>query len=140
MRAYELIYEANTLADESLDNEVMLQFLNQCTAKINIRVKAIFPDVSDVNEEIPLPNKWARSLYIPYMAGCIKQQDSSQFEYSDHFAEFDMMLGEFIAGYTVPDKYIDKEGWEVHPVTGELIEPSQSDIFERPPLPWFRRW
>lgn len=110
----DLLDEANILADESFDDDTMVKFYNQCTTDINIRTGAIFPSITveDVNKPPALPEKWARSLYVPFMAGRIKQQDSSQFEYTDLYSQYEQAFGMFLASYVIPDQYIDKTNWD----------------------------
>lgn len=118
MKLRQLIDEANTLADESLDDSVMTQYINQCTARINARAKALFPDMDSTKPEaiLPLPDKWVRALYVPFVAARIKQQDSSQFEYNDLYAEFETALSEFITYFEIPPKYQDLSAdWALEP-------------------------
>lgn len=139
----DLFDEANTLADESFEDDIMVQFYNQCTADINIRANAVFPSINENNvADAPvLPEKWARSLYVPFMAASIKQQDSSQFEYADLFARYEQAFGMFLAYYTIPDQYIDKSNWVTDPETDELVEPEGSSIFTKPSYPpYITRW
>jgi hypothetical protein len=54
-----------------------------------------------------LPEKWQRTLFIPFIIGRMKQVDASQFEYSDSFAEFQSNLVQFKTKYAIPDEYKD---------------------------------
>lgn len=140
MNLRQLIDEANVLSDEFLEDVSMTQFVNQCMAQINTRAKANFPymDSSLPETEFIIPEKWVRRLFIPFIAGRTKQVDSSQFEYSDFYAEFESAMGDFMANYPIPDAYKDTSGDQyVDPVTGE-IKYYTSDVYDKPPIPWWR--
>ena len=125
----ELIEASNELSDEFEPSEVVIQFINDAIAKINVECDSKFPYLSlnNSDEEPPFPEKWQRALIIPFTVGRIKQKDSSQFEYSDSYAEFMANLDEFKARYEIPEEYIDPDS---HGGRG-----TNSDIFTSPP--WF---
>jgi hypothetical protein len=99
----------NTLAEESFSSAQVVEFVNDCVARINIEVGANFPFFSSTNSEdyTGFPEKWQRSLFIPFVVGRMKQVDSSQFEYNDSYSEFTSSLATFKMKYTVPDEYKD---------------------------------
>lgn len=139
MTLNDLIEEANILSDDELDDVEVLTFVNACTALINIKTQAIFPDltINDMGTTLFLPNKWVRALYVPFIAGRIKQKDSSQYEYSDMYSQFELALAEFVSSYPIPDQYQDKTGWVVDPETGELVKNHYSWVYKTPALPWW---
>lgn len=142
MNLRQLIDEANVLSDEYLEDTTMTQFVNQCIAQINTRAKAKYPfmDSSLVETEFAIPDNWVRRLFIPFTAGRTKQVDSSQFEYTDFYAEFESAMGDFVAHYNIPDEYKDtSQDTYIDPETGE-VKYYTSDVFETPTYPWWRRW
>lgn len=140
MNVRQVMEEANNLADEAIEEEILIGFINDCTAQINSRAKANFPfySITDLETEFVIPEKWVRVLYIPFVAARIKQQDSSQFEYMDLYAQFERGLGDFISYYVIPDDYVDNssDGY-IDPETGEWVSYT-SDIYKKPPFPWAR--
>ena len=105
----DFIAHANDISDESESNETITGFLNDGIAKINAECKAAFPFMSytDLEATIPLPETWVRTVLLPFAAGRIKTKDSSQFEYSDLYAEFQNGLSLFRTNYKIPDIYKD---------------------------------
>lgn len=104
----ELIDQINLVADEDFEIAQVTAFMNDAIARINVEADANFPAIqaTDVTYTA-FPDKWQRALFIPYGAGRIKENDSSQFEYNDWYSQFERMLGAFIEKYTVPDQYKD---------------------------------
>lgn len=100
---------ANIMAEESFSSSQVVEFVNDAIAKINITCSANFPFMSTENSEeyTGFPEKWQRSLFIPFVVGRMKQVDSSQFEYSDNYGEFTNNLLVFNLKYTIPDEYKD---------------------------------
>lgn len=118
MELNQLINEINELADEQENPSAVVNFINGAIAKINIDCGANFPSMSleKGTDEPVFPEKWQRSLLIPFAVGRIKQIDSSQFEYSDSYSEFLVNLMEFKAKYTIPDEYKDGDT-----ISGDLL-------------------
>lgn len=100
------IQEVNYLIDDSLPPEQITAWINDCLSQIGTATGATFPEVVLTNDiELPIPNKWQRLLVIPFASARAKQQDSSQFEYADLYAQFTSNLDEFVMQYKVPVKY-----------------------------------
>lgn len=104
-----LTIAVNNLTDEDFSSSVLVEFFNDAISKINIEVGANYPylDVKDGSEYVGFPDKWQRALLIPFAAGRVKQVDSSQFEYSDSYAEFMNNVAQFKTRYPVPAEYKD---------------------------------
>lgn len=143
MKVEDVLTQANNLADETIDEEILLGYLNDCTAQINTRCHAKYPFYkypNDLQTEMAIPEQWVRVLYIPFIAGKIKQMDSSQFEYNDMFSQFERGLADFISSYVIPDQYVDTDYYGyTDPNTGEWITYT-SDVGATPPWPWVVRW
>lgn len=108
MNLSEIIAHSNAISDETIPIQTATGFLNDAVAKINIECKTKFPyfNVNDPNTEYAgFTEEWQRGLLIPFVVGRIKQVDSSQFEYSDAFREFELNLISFRSNYVVPDEY-----------------------------------
>lgn len=106
----ELVEAVNRLSDEDEDLEVITGYLNDAIAEINVFCDANFPffNVNDTSRDYNgFPEKWQRALLIPYAVGRVKQMDSSQFEYSDAYAQFYANLEQFRAKYPIPEEYQD---------------------------------
>jgi hypothetical protein len=99
----------NILADEDFDSNQIVEFVNDAIGKINITCSANFPYMSvlDTSEYAGFPEKWQRSLFIPFVVGRMKAVDGSQFEYSDNYSEFQNNLLVFNLKFPVPDEYKD---------------------------------
>ena len=99
----------NNLADEDFDANQIVEFVNDAIAKINITCSANFPymNVLDSSDYVGFPEKWQRSLFIPFVVGRMKAVDSSQFEYNDNYSEFMSNLMVFNVKYQVPEEYKD---------------------------------
>lgn len=99
----------NTLAEESFASAQVIEFVNDCIARINIECSANFPYFSSTGAEeyLGLPEKWQRTLFIPFVVGRMKQVDSSQFEYNDNYSEFAAAIMTFKAKYNIPDEFKD---------------------------------
>ena len=104
-----LVKSVNNLADEDFDAKQIVEFVNDAIAKINITCAANFPFMSELDSEeyIGFPEKWQRSLFIPFVVGRVKAVDASQFEYSDSYNEFANNLLVFNLKFPVPDEYKD---------------------------------
>ena len=119
-----LTRSVNNLADEDFDAVQVVEFVNDAIAKINITCSSNFPfmDAENSEEYEAFPEKWQRSLFIPFVVGRIKAVDSSQFEYSDNYSEFMNNLLVFNLKYPVPEEYKDTNEPEsfAHDFTGAL--------------------
>jgi len=137
MNLSEFIASANDISDESENAQTITRFLNDGIAKVNAECKANFPfvDYTLLDAEIPFPETWVRAMLLPFAAGRIKTKDSSQFEYSDLYAEFIDGLSNFKMNYRIPDMYKDRSGMEYDPVTGQWYEVT-SDIYVNKPYGW----
>lgn len=122
-----LVSLANTLADEQEATTTVMEYMNDAMAVINIKVKANLPFLDTPLSEPVFSEKWQRALLVPYAVGRIKQQDASQFEYTDAYAEFQNNLMEFAIQYVVPDIY--KED----PEFNESLRPG---LYENKPYGW----
>ena len=104
-----LIQLVNTLSDEQEPAANVLEYLNDAMARINIRLKANLPYLTLDDGDAPVfDEKWQRALLVPFGVGRIKQQDSSQFEYSDAYQEFQINLSDMAVQYNVPEIYKDE--------------------------------
>lgn len=108
-----LISHINLATDEDFELKQTLMFCNDAIAKINVEAKAKFPFIDltlkekmyNTEEYTALPETWIRMLIVPFAAGRIKENDSSQFEYTDWYAQFDMNLSKFTDSYDIPEEY-----------------------------------
>jgi hypothetical protein len=107
MNIGQLTTSANNQAEESFSSSQALEFANDAIARINIECSANFPFMDIVLDYTALPEKWQRTLFIPFVIGRMKQVDASQFEYSDSFAEFQGNLVQFKTKYAIQDEYKD---------------------------------
>lgn len=116
MELVRLVNHINLATDEDFEMLEVIGFLNDAIARINIEMDAVFPmideDLPDVNmyqfeEYEAIPDHWQRQLLVPYAAGRIKENDSSQFEYTDWYAQFEHNLDRFRSKYEVPLIYKD---------------------------------
>lgn len=105
MNTSELTKAVNLLTDEDFSVENVTSFLNDAIAEINTECKAKYPFLSDENPEPHLPEEWQRTLLVVYAAAKVKQNDSSQFEYSDLYNQFYEALNRFKRNYTIPEEY-----------------------------------
>lgn len=113
MEILSLVEHINLATDEDFELLQVLAFCNDAIGKINVEAKAQFPfiDLSlkernyRTEEYTALPETWIRMLIVPFAAGRIKENDSSQFEYHDWYAQFDMNLLKFIDNYDIPEEY-----------------------------------
>lgn len=99
----------NSLAEESFSSSQVVEFVNDCIAQVNIACSANFPYFSSASSEEyeGFPEKWQRTLFIPFVVGRMKQVDASQFEYTDSYSEFTSALMTFKTKFTIPDEYKD---------------------------------
>lgn len=109
MKLGDIAAAANLVADEDYSTSQVVQFVNDAIAKINILCSANFPFMSstDSNNYGGFPEKWQRTLFVPFVVGRMKTVDGSQFEYSDNYGEFNTALELFKTKYQIPDMYKD---------------------------------
>lgn len=107
MKLSKMITEINTLIDDQLPDDWITGWINDGLAEIGSTVHAVFPEMDAAlpDAEFPLPQKWQRLLIKVFAAGRAKEQDSSQFEYTDLYRQFDQSLNDFQAEYVVPVQY-----------------------------------
>jgi hypothetical protein len=123
MNVSELVTHVNHITDEDFDLTTVMGFLNDGLAAINVECKATFPFLTSDNDIPVLPESWQRMLLVPYAAARIKQNDSSQFEYMDLYAQFENALRSFKMNFTIPEEYKETTN-----------APSQQDFTEN----WYR--
>lgn len=107
MLASKLVERVNILADEQEPEANIIEYMNDAIARMNIRLKANLPYLEGPDSEPIFPEKWQRTLLIPFALGRIKQQDASQFEYTDAYGEFEATLSDMSVQYVVPEEYSD---------------------------------
>jgi hypothetical protein len=108
MNVVQIIQQANLIADETITTDKAIGFVNDAVARINVKCGANFPffNMNELNTEYAgFTETWQRALLVPFVVGRIKQTDSSQFEYSDAYGEFQDNLTEFKSRYTIPAQY-----------------------------------
>lgn len=112
-----LMTHINRVTDEDFELLDMIGFINDAIQKINVEAGTIFPVIDDTlptklyeqEEYTAIPDKWISMLIVPFAAGRIKENDSSQFEYLDWYRQFDMSLERFKTDYRVPEEFIDPD-------------------------------
>lgn len=110
MNLSQLIEVVNDLSDEYHESKIVTASLNDAIAKINVEVGANFPylNLTDSNTEYAgFPEKWQRTLLVPFAVGRSKQKEGSQFEYTDAYTEFVNNVTLFKSKYPIPDEYRD---------------------------------
>lgn len=112
MELRKLVAHANLVSDEDFDFVQVIEFINDAIDKINIECGAKFPTIDSEfdtpeDEYTAIPDTWQRMLLVPFTAGRIKENDSSQFEYTDWYAQFDLNLDKFKSKYDIPEKYLE---------------------------------
>ena len=123
MEVNELINHINELSDEQETPSLILEFVNDAIAKVNVECDANFPFLRlDTTNITFLPEKWVRVLLVPFAVGRVKQRDSSEFEFSAAYSEFLANVVEFQAKYNIPDEYKDLSSQGNH----------EGDVFSRP--------
>jgi hypothetical protein len=108
MNVIQIIQQANLISDEEVSTSQAIGFVNDAIARINVKCKAEFPffNINNTNAEYEgFPETWQRALLVPFTVGRIKQKDSSQFEYSDAYGEFQDNLVTFQSHYVIPEQY-----------------------------------
>ena len=115
MELMKLFDHINLVSDEDFETMQLIGFVNDGIAKINIEIGTVFPEIDDTlpeamyaqEEYTAIPDKWIRALLVPFAAGRIKENDSSQFEYIDWYRQFDINLERFRTSHKVPAEYLD---------------------------------
>lgn len=104
-----IVTTTNTLSEDAMSANQVVEFINDAIARINITCGANYPfmSTSDGSDYVGFTEKWQRALFIPFVVARMKQVDSSQFEYQDRYAEFERNLFDFKTKYPVPDLYKD---------------------------------
>ena len=108
MNIMDIIQQANSIADEDVAATQAIAFVNDAVARINVKTGAEFPffNLNEADKQYEgFPETWQRALLVPFTVGRIKQTDSSQFEYSDAYGEFQDNLITFQTKYLIPEKY-----------------------------------
>lgn len=134
MELTRLVAHINSVTDEDFDFMQVIGFINDAVAKINSEAGAKFPFIDETDglelleqdEWTALSETWIRQLIVPYAAGRIKENDSSQFEYTDWYAQFEMNLAKFITKYSIPVQYQDttsREGRYEDDYAGNMFSP-----------------
>lgn len=132
MEILKLVNHANLTTDEDFTLFQIIGFLNDAIAKVNVECGALFPFIEDdlpensykFEEYTALPDTWIRMLLVPFVAGRIKENDSSQFEYSDWYAQFDANLMKFKSNYEIPLIYVD-----LNAIDNRAEEDYQTNVF-----------
>lgn len=113
MEILPLVAHINLVTDEDFDLKQVIGFCNDAISKINIEANALFPLIDETLKEnnykteeyADIPDHWIRMLIVPYAAGRIKENDSSQFEYMDWYAQFDLNMKKFLDSYEIPEEF-----------------------------------
>jgi len=133
MEVMRLIQHINLVTDEDFELMEVIGFLNDGIAKVNTECGSNFPFIDDTlpNEAMyqfeeydAIPDTWQRMLLVPFAAGRIKENDSSQFEYMDWYGQFDAALMKFQEKYDIPEEYLDAGA-----KTGRYEEDYRDNIF-----------
>jgi hypothetical protein len=143
MKLSQLVTEINNLSDEQESVQKVTGFINDAIAKINIKLKTKFPYMDYSQDVEPaFPETWQRALLIPFAVGRVKQMDSSQFEFSQAYSEFAVMLDDMNTQYIVPEEYIDYEtrGYTFNEETQEWEQSPSNSIFSSPPWSHMGGW
>lgn len=117
MEITRLVKKINLAADEDFELLDVIEFINDAIQKINVECGSKFPEIDTTlpenmyqfEEYTAIPDKWQNQLFIPFAVGRIKENDSSQFEYVDWYAQFDQNLKFFKERYPIPEEYIDED-------------------------------
>lgn len=117
MEVLKLVQHINLATDEDFELMESIAFINDGIAKINVECDANFPFIDDslpdeamyaFEEYEAFPDTWQRMLLVPFAAGRIKENDSSQFEYVDWYGQFDSALDKFKDKYLIPVEFQEK--------------------------------
>lgn len=102
-----VIDQVNSQIDDKLPDDQIINWINDALAKIATASNVIFPELDTINvyATFPIPDRWVRLLIIPFASGRAKQQDSSQFEYSEAYSQFFSDISTFTEQYQMPDDY-----------------------------------
>ncbi|MBU8770331.1 hypothetical protein [Cytobacillus oceanisediminis] len=127
----QIIEAVNALSDENSPPKQITTWVNDAIARINIELGANFPfmDLAKATESPAFPEKYHYTVLLPFATARIKQVDSSQFEYSDLFMEFEANLTKMKSTYTVPDEFKDKTEQEITQVIlADRLEEEDPDV------------
>lgn len=130
----EVVSEINTLGDDSISLNIVVNWVNDAIAYMNGELGADFPYVDSAQGDrgFVFPDKWVRMCVIPFGVARLKQMDSSVDEASRFYQQFNDNLALMKFKYTVPDEYKDNDP--------TLQDQAASDIFTSPSirhLGWF---
>jgi len=134
-----LVNHINLVTDEDFELLQVIGFVNDAIDRINTEVGANFPIIDDdltnesayqFEEYTALPDSWQRMLFVPFAAGRIKENDSSQFEYRDWYGQFDANLERFKTNYRIPDRYVDEN------IVGRRFEEDYNNAMLSPTKGW----
>lgn len=116
MEVMRLVGHINLATDEDFELLEVIAFINDGIAEVNTECGALFPfidedlpneDLYNLEEYDALPDTWIRALLVPFAAGRIKENDSSQFEYRDWYGQFANALDKFKDKYEIPEMFLD---------------------------------
>lgn len=138
MEIMKLYNHINLATDEDFELREVIEFINDAIARINIEMGAKFPFIEDLpndklyrfEEYTAFPDHWQRALFVPFAAGRIKENDSSQFEYVDWYQQFEFNLKKFRDKYDVPEEFEDTN------TKGERYEEDYSTNIFSPTRGW----
>lgn len=105
MNVTQLIAAVNSLGDDQIDDNTIMSWLNDAIAEINKEADCQLPFFTSVSDTPIINETWQRLLLIPFAVGRMKQQDSSKFEYDDHYMKFQDNLSTFVMQYEIPLQY-----------------------------------
>lgn len=128
VKVAEVVSQINTLGDDSISLNIVVNWINDAIAYMNTELGADFPFVEAAQGDrgFAFPDKWVLSCIVPFGVARLKQMDSSVDEASRFYQQFNDQLALMKYKYTVPDEYKDLD-----PV---LEDRSESDIYTTPAL------
>ncbi len=135
MTLTQVINNSNTLADEQIDFDEVLTFVNRAISKFNLEAGTLLPIATNNNvdqeyyimednpiadEDNPTDEETLRgqqlesvnqmfldTIIIQYVQYCIKVQDATEYEWKASFSEWDKNMRRFLTTYSkfINDKY-----------------------------------